>query len=122
MSLKFLKIFCHLKMLLYFHYCYRKLCMLFFQISAAECAGLEINTRRQSYCNEWAQHRAGRITASNMYRVLHTDPFSPAPSLVKDICGLSTFTSKATSYGKCHEKKAKKLYVSQKSCQHTKLR
>ena len=79
-------------------------------------------TRRQQLSDDWLEQRKGRITASTLFRVLHTDPTSPAPSLVKSICGLSSFTSKATAHGIKFEKKARKMYVKEKSTQHTKFR
>ena len=47
-------------------------------------------TKKQAQCNKWHQVRAGRITASRVYDVLHTDINFPSISLIKNICKLSS--------------------------------
>ena len=46
----------------------------------------EKETQSQTKCNLWFIHRAGRVTASCMKQVCHTDATNPAQSLVKSIC------------------------------------
>ena len=48
---------------------------------------------------------AGRITASRLYQVVHSDPDKPAISLVYAFCYPETvkFTTRATLYGCKHE-------------------
>ena len=47
-------------------------------------------TKKQAQCNKWHQVREGRITASRVYDVLHTDINFPSVSLIKNICKLSS--------------------------------
>ena len=46
---------------------------------------VELETRDQSNCKLWFTYRAGRITASRMKSVCHTDSSNPSQSLVKTI-------------------------------------
>ena len=56
--------------------------------------------------------RAGRITASNLRKVLHTDFSKPSVSLLKTICYPHTlkFYSEACKYGQQHEADALHVY------------
>ena len=47
---------------------------------------VEKETRKQSKTPLWFKYRAGRVTASRMKAVCHTDVTNPAQSLVKSIC------------------------------------
>ena len=47
---------------------------------------VEKETRKQSKTALWFKYRAGRVTASRMKAVCHTDITNPAQSLVKSIC------------------------------------
>ena len=49
----------------------------------AEC--VEAATRDQSQSKLWYKYRSGRITASRMKAVCHTDPAKPSQSLIKGI-------------------------------------
>ena len=62
---------------------------------------LENETRSQSKCSLWFKHQAGRVTASCMKQVCHTDVTNPAESLVKSICYPQelSFSSKQTDWG-----------------------
>ena len=62
---------------------------------------VEAATRDQSKSKLWYKYRAGRITASRMKAVCHTNPANPSQSLIKGICypEAFSFTSKATSWG-----------------------
>ena len=73
---------------------------------------VEMETRDQSKSNLWFTYRAGRITASRMKSVCHTDISNPSQSLIKTIVYPESykFTSKATSWGCRHEKTARNFY------------
>ena len=66
----------------------------------------------QSQSKFWFNQRAGRVTASKMKAVCHTNPVHPSHSLIKTICYPEefSFTSKQTAYGSKNEKKARELY------------
>jgi len=81
---------------------------------------VEKETRAQSKSKLWFKHRAGRITASHMKAVCHTDPTNPAQSLIKSICyplELS-FNSKETDWGQKQEKVARDLYFKKQTLSH----
>ena len=96
------------------------------------CCGIEVKltsemvdaveraTRGQSGSNLWFKYRAGRITASRMKSVCHSDPANPAQSLIKVICYPEAFkfVSAATSWGCRHEKCARDTYVSHMMAKH----
>jgi len=66
---------------------------------------VELKTKGQSKCKIWYEQRAGRITASNLRKVLHTDFSKPSMSLLKTICyphKLKIY-SEACEYGQQHE-------------------
>ena len=81
---------------------------------------VESTTRDQAGSNLWFKYRAGRITASRMKAVCHSDPTKPAQSLIKLICYPEAFrfVSKATSWGCKHEKSARDTYVSHMISKH----
>ncbi|KAF4517272.1 hypothetical protein B566_EDAN008606 [Ephemera danica] len=82
-------------------------------VSGAQIAAVEEATRKQSKSQTWFLQRAGRVTASKIFDVCHSEPSSPAISLVKSICMpfSHNFKSKATEYGCKHEKIAADLYI-----------
>ena len=47
---------------------------------------IERGTRSQSHSRLWFTYRAGRVTASKMKSVCHTNPGKPSQSLIKTIC------------------------------------
>ncbi|KAK3874010.1 hypothetical protein Pcinc_021029 [Petrolisthes cinctipes] len=47
---------------------------------------IERVTRKQNKSRVWYQQQAGRVTASNLQKVVHTSASNPAPSLIKTIC------------------------------------
>lgn len=51
---------------------------------------VERETRLQSNSTLWFKYRAGRVTASRMKAVCHTDASNPSQSLVKSISKLAT--------------------------------
>ena len=80
----------------------------------------EKETHNQSQSNKWLKLRSGRITASQLHAVLHTNSSKPSQSLIKQICYPEAFkfTSKATCWGCEHEKTAQELYVKSMSSCH----
>ena len=50
-------------------------------------------SRKESSCLIWHHVRCGRITASKVYDVSHTDINNPSPSLIESICKESTITN-----------------------------
>lgn len=82
-------------------------------ITAEMAVAVEKATTNQSSSKLWFKYRAGRVTASRMKAVCHTDPANPAQSLIKSICypEVFKFSSKATSWGCKHEKSARDRYM-----------
>ena len=84
---------------------------------------LESETRSQSKCSLSFKHRAGRVTASCMKQVCHTDVTNPAQSLVKSICYPQelSFSRKQTDWGLKHKKVARELYLKAQKQHHNDL-
>ena len=84
---------------------------------------LEEITRSQVKSKLWMKYRSGRITASRLYQVVHTNSHAPSLSLLCAVCYPATvkFTTKATKYGCEHEKDAVKLYKERMQGKHNKL-
>ena len=84
---------------------------------------VEKATRSQSQSKLWFKYRAGRITASRMRAVCHTDAGNPAQSLIKTICypEAFTFSTKATRWGCKHEKVAQEIYYNTSKSKHNNL-
>ena len=74
---------------------------------------IEEETRLQSKSKLWYKYRAGRVTASRMKSVCHTNLSNPSQSLIKTICYPEAFSfiSKQTDWGCKHEKEARKMYM-----------
>ena len=53
---------------------------------------VEKETKQQSKSKLWYKYRSGRVTASKMKSVCHTDPAQPSQSLIKQICYPQSFT------------------------------
>ena len=85
---------------------------------------LEQVTREQSKSKHWFRFRAGRITASQLKQVLHTDPHQPSLSLLKSVCypEIRRFSTKATSWGCTHEKDALEAYKKKMTGSHEGLK
>ena len=73
---------------------------------------VEQETRAQNQSKFWFKQRAGRVTASKMKAVCHTNQAHLSRSLIKTICYPEefSFSSKQTAYGSKNEKKARELY------------
>ena len=84
---------------------------------------VEKATRSQSQSKLWFKYRAGRITASRMKAVCHTDAANPAQSLIKTICypEAFSFTTKATKQGCKHEKVTQEIYYNINRVKHNNL-
>ena len=82
------------------------------EISTIQQKHLEQLTCGQSTSKLWMRFRSGRITASRLYQVVHTDPHKPSVSLIKAICYPDSvrFTTAATVHGCEHEKTAINAY------------
>ena len=94
------------------------------KVTPAMVDHLEQITRQQSRSKNWFLFRAGRITASRLKQVLHTDPHQPSLSLLKSVCypEIHRFSSKATSWGCEHEKIALQTYTTRISALHEGLK
>ena len=55
-------------------------------VTAEQCIAAELNTRLLSQSSLWFQLRSGRVSASKLKAVCHTDPAMPALSLIMSIC------------------------------------
>jgi hypothetical protein len=90
------------------------------QVTAEMAKLVERETRKQSSCKLWFTYRAGRITASRMKYVCHTDPTNPSQSLVKSICYPEAyrFSSKATDWGCKHKQSARQFYIARMEKRH----
>ena len=89
-------------------------------ITAQSADAIEKATLDQSSSKLWFKYRAGRITASRMKSVCHTNAVKPAQSLIKGICypEVFSFKTKATIWGCQHEQKARNLYFKISNSQH----
>ena len=83
-------------------------------VTDQQCKHLEELTRKQLFSKIWMRYHCGRITASCLYEVVHTDPHKPAISLIKSICypvsERSRISNAAPEHGKKHEKQAIAAY------------
>ena len=82
---------------------------------------VEKASREQYKTRMWFNYRAGRITASKMKAVCHTNPANPAQGLIKQVCypQMYNFTSKQTSWECTHEKAARDRYKKRMKETHT---
>ena len=55
-------------------------------LSAQQASRVEEDTLQQSNSKVWFEQRAGRVTASKLHNVLHTELSNPSVSLIKSIC------------------------------------
>ena len=82
--------------------------------SEGEARAVQEETVSQFQSKLWFRYQAGRITASRMKAVCRTDYTLPSQSLIRSICypDQFRFKSKATTWGRTHEKAARRRYVS----------
>ncbi|XP_027140221.1 uncharacterized protein LOC113746909 isoform X1 [Larimichthys crocea] len=101
------------------------------ELTTAQVGAIERATRGQSSSKTWFRQRAGRITASNRRRVLHTNAEKPAKALIKAICypEAHRFSTAATTYlqghqwfsecyGNKHEGQARRAYERMMTQEH----
>jgi len=93
------------------------------ELTSEMAQSVEKATRSQSNSKLWFTYQAGRVTASWMKTVCHTDMDNPSQSLVKSICypEAFSFVSKQTEWGYKHEKKARDIYCRINSRLHDNL-
>ena len=91
--------------------------------SFTQAQQVEELTRLQADSRLWFQQRAGRITASKLRQVLHTDVSQPSLSLVLSICYPQSYKamSSACQYGCEHEVVAREKYIELYSSIHEKF-
>ena len=84
---------------------------------------VEEETRLQSQSRLWFTFRAGRVTASRMKSVCHTNPANPSQSLIKTICYPEEFSfdSKQTAWGSKQERIAQEIYLRAQKHHHVNL-
>lgn len=89
-------------------------------ISHEEISAVEKLTRKQADPDLWKKVRIGRITASIMKECIRAslDVVPSKMSLLKKICfpDAVMFTNEATTYGRRHEKDAKKALIKELAC------
>lgn len=78
------------------------------------------STINQSSSLIWHEQRTGRVTASVVHAILHTDQDQPAPSLIKRICHPANqqLSTDAVKWGRDHESTALETYKSVVAVQH----
>ena len=97
---------------------------IFISVTEEQAEAVEAATREQASSKLWHRFRAGRITASNMKTVCHTDPAQPALSLISCICNPEgmTFSTKATQWGCEHETVARDKFLEEMTKVHENFR
>ena len=75
------------------------------KITEEQQNNVEILTREQHNCKQWYRFRAGRITASNMHAVFHTDANMPSMSILKSVCYVNAHTFTAGMRWGCENEK-----------------
>ena len=97
---------------------------LLISVTEVQAAAVEKCTQEQATSKMWFRFREGRITASNMKSVCHTDPAQPAISLIRKICHPEsmTFSTNATRWGCEHENIAREKFILEMSRIHDNFR
>ena len=90
------------------------------EVTCEMAQSVERATQSQSSSKLWFTYRAGRVTASRMKAVCHTNAANPSQSLIKSICypEAFSFVSRQTEWGCKHEKKARDIYCKVTSSLH----
>ena len=93
-------------------------------ISEEQAKLVESKTRSQSKSPLWFRMRTGRVTASRFKSASHTNPSSPALSLIMSICHpeVRRFQTTAMCWGCEHEEVARDKYASVSSVNHENFR
>ncbi|KAK6186691.1 hypothetical protein SNE40_005976 [Patella caerulea] len=89
-------------------------------VTEQQAKQVEVLTRHQANNRTWFRFRTGRITASRMKSVCHTNPNSPSQSLIQNICypDVVKFSSVATKWGCDHERHAREMFTSLIQVEH----
>lgn len=92
-------------------------------ITEEQVSLVESVTRQQSKCKLWFEHRAGRITSSNMKKVCSAHLDKPSLSLIQDICypNKNKLKVPATKWGLDNEETARQSYMHHQSSNHDNL-
>ncbi|XP_013415512.1 uncharacterized protein LOC106177314 [Lingula anatina] len=90
-------------------------------VTKAQAEKVEHMTKAQARSKHWQRFRAGRVTASNMGDVCHTNPASPSVSLITNICypNRRSFSSEATTWGRSQESVALEAFMTQECGAHS---
>ena len=82
------------------------------KVTPEQQINVEMETRTQHQSKKWFNFRSGRITASKVHAVVHTNENMPSQSLIRSICypESSNFKSAATTWGCCNEDTALNEY------------
>lgn len=93
-------------------------------VTDEQCKNVEIHTRSQANSKLWFDMRAGRITASKLYSVCHTNPLQPAISVITAVCypKRSKKTTAAMEWGIANEKTARLCYAEKQSSKHVQFK
>jgi hypothetical protein len=93
------------------------------EVTQEEAESVEYATKLQSECKLWNRFRSGRVAASRMYAVCHSNPAAPSESLIRAICNPEStkFSSAATAWGCAHEREARELYKETMESMHNNL-
>ncbi|XP_065208403.1 uncharacterized protein LOC135837152 [Planococcus citri] len=89
-----------------------------FNLTISEIAQVELNTRKQSHCDDWFKIRKGRITASIVKEMCAAQGNFSNMSLIKKICYGVKFSNAATDWGCKHESDGINKYFSVRESQH----
>jgi len=88
-------------------------------LTVQQASRVEEETRQQSKSKIWFEQRSGRVTASKLHSVLHTELSNPSISLIKSICyPQQKFFSEACVYGCKHEDDARSIYTEIMNANH----
>ena len=92
-------------------------------LSVEQASRVEEDTWQQSNSKVWFEKRSGRVKASQLHSVLHTQLSSPSVSLIKSICypQKAKILSEACAYGCKHEDEARSIYSSAMKTKHSSL-
>jgi len=90
-------------------------------LTVQQASRVEEDTRQQSNSKVWFEQRSGRVTASKLHSVLHTELLNPSVSLIKSICYPQRvkFSSEACTYGCKHEDEARYFYSEVMKANHS---
>lgn len=89
-------------------------------VTAEQAKNLEKATKSQSKSGLWHEYRAGRLTTSLFYDIIHTNIDSPSVSLLKKVMNYETsFSCAATTWGLANEENALREYFNQVSHTHS---